>query len=284
MSDALREAYAHCDALLRRDDPDRWLASLFLPAEKRKHVHALYAFSLEIARVRTLVSDPILGEIRFQWWREVLAGDRETEAEAHPVAVALLDTLARCALPREPFMALIDARLFDLYDEPMPSVEMLEAYSVATAGRLLLVAAQILDPEAGVELGKAASHAGIAYAVTGLLRALPWHAATGQVYLPKDMLERHGAVTEAVRAGISSPALELVLAELRALARQHLEKFAAIRMARAGPSAVAFLPVSLCEAYLRQMEKRGYAPFETPIVLPQWRRQYRLWRAARQIG
>lgn len=284
MSEALQQAYAHCDALLRRDDPDRWLASLFLPAEKRPYVHALYAFSLEIARVRGLVSEPILGEIRFQWWREVLAGERESEAEAHPVAAALLDTLARCELPRDSLMGLIDARLFDLYDEPMPSVEMLEAYAAATSARLFQPAALILDPKAGAELGEVASHAGIAYAVTGLLRALPWHAATGQVYIPKDMLDRQGALIEAARAGVSSPALQNVLAELRALVRQHFEKFAAIRMARAGNAAGAFLPVSLCEAYLRQMEKRGYEPFETPVNLPQWRRQYRLWRAARQIG
>ncbi len=284
MSESLQQAYAHCDALLRRDDPDRWLASLFLPAEKRPHVHALYAFSLEIARVRGLVSEPILGEIRFQWWREVLAGERESEAEAHPVAVALLDTLARCELPRDSLMGLIDARLFDLYDEPMPSVEMLEAYAAATSGRLFQSAALILDPKAGAELGEAASHAGIAYAVTGLLRALPWHAATGQVYIPKDMLDRQGAVVEAARAGISSPALQAALAELRTVVRGHLAAFAANPMRQAGPSAAAFLPVSLCEAYLRQMEKRGYEPFETPIVMPQWRRQYRLWRAARAIG
>lgn len=284
MSEALQQAYAHCDALLRRDDPDRWLASLFLPAEKRPYVHALYAFSLEIARVRGLVSEPILGEIRFQWWREVLAGERESEAEAHPVAAALLDTLARYELPRDSLMGLIDARLFDLYDEPMPSVEMLEAYAAATSAQLFQPAALILDPKAGTELGEAASHAGIAYAVTGLLRALPWQAATGQVYIPKDMLDRQGALVEAARAGISSPALQNVLAELRALVRQHLEKFAAIRIARAGNAAGAFLPVSLCEAYLRQMEKRGYEPFETPIVMPQWRRQYRLWCAARAIG
>ncbi|MGB8278563.1 MAG: phytoene/squalene synthase family protein [Methylovirgula sp.] len=280
---ALVAAYDHCDTLLRREDPDRWLASLFLPTEKRPHVHALYAFSLEIARVRRLVSEPMLGEIRFQWWREILAGERESEAEAHPVAAALTDTLARCALPGEPLLALIDARLFDLYDEPMPSVEMLEAYAEATAGRLFKLAAMIVEPRAGAEIAEAASHAGIAYAITGLMRALPWHAVTGQVYIPKDVLDRHGAVVEAVEAGIASPALRGALAEMRSLARRHLENFKALPTARAGGGA-AFLPLSLCEAYLRQMDKRRYEPFETVVQLPQWRRQWLLWRTARAIG
>ncbi len=281
---ALVASYDHCDTLLRREDPDRWLASLFLPTEKRPHVHALYAFGLEIARVRRLVSEPILGEIRFQWWREILAGERESEAEANPVAAALLDTLRHCALPREPLLALIDTRLFDLYGAPMPSVEMLEAYAKATAGQLFQSAAMILDRKAGAELAEAASHAGIAYAITGLMRALPWHAATGQVYVPKDVLDRHGALVEVVQAGIASPALRGALAELRSLARWHLEKFAAIPLAGAGIAAAGFLPVSLCEAYLRQMDKRRYEPFETVVQLPQWRRQWCLWRAARAIG
>ena len=284
MSDAGQQAYAHCGALLRRDDPDRWLASLFLPAERRSHVQALYAFSLEIARVRTLVSEPMLGEIRFQWWREVLAGERASEVEANPVAFALLDTLARCDLSTAPLAALIDARLFDLYDAPMPSIAMLEAYAEATSARLFQCAAMSLDPAAGTECAEAARHAGIAYAVTGLLRALPWHAVTGQVYLPKDVLERHGAVVAAAQSGLSSPALRAALAELRGLARGHLAKFAMSPAAWSGQAAAAFLPASLCEAYLQQMDKRGYEPFETVIELPQWRRQYRLWRAARAIG
>jgi 15-cis-phytoene synthase len=277
------QAYAHCDALLRREDPDRWLASLFLPIEARAHVHALYAFSLEVARVRRLVSEPILGEIRFQWWREILAAERPGEAEANPVAAALLDTLARCELPSAPLLALIDARLFDLYGAPMPSFDMLEAYAKATVGQLFQLAAAILDPGAGTELSEAAAHAGIAYAITGLLRALPWHALTGQVYLPKDVLARHGAVVEAVQAGIASPALRSALAEMRSLGRGHLEEFAICPEAKAGRGAAAFLPVSLCALYLRQMEKRSYAPFETMILLPQWRRQWRLWRAAQGI-
>jgi 15-cis-phytoene synthase len=276
--------YAYCEELLQAEDKDRWLASLFLAAEKRRYAHALYAFSLEIARVRRLVSEPGLGEIRFQWWREVLAGERAGEAEANPVAAALLDTLARNDLAPEPLIGLIDARLFDLYDTPMPTLEALEAYAVATAGQLFQLVARIFDDAADTALSEAAGHAGIAYALTGLMRALPWHVATGQLYLPQDLLKRNGAVAEVVRAGVDSPALRQALAELRGLVRMRLAAFARCPEAKSGAAAAVFLPVSLCELYLRQMEARSYDPFETMIRAPQWRRQIRLWRAARVIG
>ncbi|MGP8231483.1 MAG: phytoene/squalene synthase family protein, partial [Methylovirgula sp.] len=200
--------YAYCDALLRRDDKDRWLACLFLPAALRPHVVALYAFSHEIASVRLRAHEPLLGEIRFQYWRDVLTGERG--ADEVPVAAALLDTVERFGLPRDKLISLIDARLFDLYDAPMPSVAALEAYAKATTGSLFHLAATILAPEAAT--GGAAAHAGVAYALTGLLRGLPWQVAAGQTYVPREL---YGA--DDLRA--DRPALDAALAKLRALAR-----------------------------------------------------------------
>lgn len=287
MNEARAAGYAHCDALLRRDDHDRWLACLFLPFERRRHVHALYAFSLEIARLRQLVSEPMLGEIRFQWWREILVGERQSEAAAHPVALALLDTIAKFGLPIDPFAGLISARLFDLYEEAMPSVAALEAYAKATVANLLGVAFDIVaasDAQIDERCAIAAEHAGIAYAVTGHLRALPWHFASGQIYVPAECLATHGIGEAEFRSGHDSPGLRAALADLRRLARDHLRKFEALAAGARSPAWAAFLPVRLCEVYLRQMERPGYAPFRTRIDVPQWRRQWILWRAARAIG
>lgn len=281
---SLSAGYAHCEALLRRDDPDRWLACLFLPADLRPHVQALYAFNLEIARVRELVSEPMLGEIRFQWWREALAGERRSEAEAHPVAAALLDTMAKFALPGDRFSALIDARLFDLHDEPMPSLAVLEAYAKATSAGLFHLARQIVARSADDDLAVAADHAGIAYAVTGLLRALPWHVANGQIYVPVESLNGHGSNETEFLAEEASPGLLQALADLRQVARDRLRACTALAAASTSRGRAVLLPASLCDAYLRQMEKPGYDPFRTRIALPQWRRQWILWRAARAMG
>ena len=169
--------YAQCEDLLRRGDRDRWLACLFVPQALRPHIHALYAFSLEIARVREIVSEPLLGEIRFQWWRDALDETGDAGARANPIAAALLDTIARFSLPRAPLLELIDARLRDLYDDPIESPAILESYTEATCASLFRLSTQILDgEEVAAGLG-VAGHAGIAYGITGLLRALPWHCA-----------------------------------------------------------------------------------------------------------
>ena len=117
---ALPEAYAHCVALLREHDYDRYISTLYAPEAHRPALAALYAFSHEIARVRAVVSEPLPGEVRMQWWRDLLEKEGVGEAQAHPVATALLDTIARYKLPIAPLTGLIEARIFDLYDAPMP--------------------------------------------------------------------------------------------------------------------------------------------------------------------
>ena len=118
----LQAAYAHCEAELRAHDRERWFACLFADARKRPHLHALYAFSLDIARIREVVSDPRPGEIRYQWWRDAIEGDGRGDIDAHPVAAATLDTISRFSLPSAAFTNLVDARTFDIYDDPMPEI------------------------------------------------------------------------------------------------------------------------------------------------------------------
>ena len=152
------DSYAHCEALVRAADKDRFLASLFAPAERRRHLFALYAFNAEIARVREVVRTPIAGEIRLQWWRDALEASAPSEVRANPVADALIDTIAACRLPVEPLLALIEARSFDLYDDPMPTLDTLYGYVRKTSSTLIELAAIILggaDPIANGLAGPA---------------------------------------------------------------------------------------------------------------------------------
>jgi len=275
------DAFAYCENLLRAGDKDRWLASLFAPADRRPHLHALYAFNLEIARVRELAREAMAGEIRLQWWREVLAGTRPGEAAANPVAAALMETVARHDLPLQTFLDLIEARAFDLYNDPMPSLDAFAAYGRHTASGLIALAARVLERDHDVS--EATGSAGIAYATTGLLRTLALHASRGQIYLPADVLARHGADLSDILAGRTTDALRAALAELRGFAREHFDLFAARRRALPRAVAPAFLPVALVPAYLARMERRDYDPFTTPVEVPQWRRQWLLWRAARRM-
>src|ERR1700761_6571667 len=112
----MQDAFAHCAELVRTADRDRYIATLFAPADRRDALFALYAFNAEIARVRDVAREPMPGEIRLQWWREVVIGERSGEAAANPVGAALLATIQRYNLAIDPFCALIEAHRFDLYD------------------------------------------------------------------------------------------------------------------------------------------------------------------------
>jgi phytoene synthase len=275
--------FAHCEALVRDGDPDRYFATLFAPADKRPALFALYAFNLEVARVRDSISEPMPGELRLQWWRDALQGETRGNVRANPVAAALDDTVVRFRLPRQALVDLIDARVFDLYDDPMPTLADLEGYCGETSSALIRLACVILNDGADPGAADAAGHAGVAYAITGLLRAFPWHARRGQVFLPAQVFNRHGVSRDDVVSGRSGPGLVAALAEIREIAREHLRRTRDQRAAVSAKLAPAFLPLALVEPYLARMERAGYDPFRTTVDLPQWRKQWILWRAARRF-
>ena len=274
----MQDAYGHCEALVREGDHDRFLASLFAPADRRPHLYALYAFNIEIARVGQITHQALTGEIRLQWWRDALAGQAHGDVAAHPVAAALIDTLARCELPREPLEALIDARARDLYDEPPATVAEFETYGRQTAATLLELAARILDRTAAVS--DVAQPGGAAHALVGQLQALPAHAARGQIFIPLEVLARHGVRPEEVTSGTASGGLRSAVAEIAGLARERLAEARGGWRSISPAARPAFLPLALVPPLLERIA-RNPDPFR-PVELAPWRRQWVLWRAARR--
>jgi phytoene synthase len=270
--------FQHCAALVREADRDRYIATLFAPADRRDGLFAVYAFNIEIARVRDMAREPLPGEIRLQWWREMLAGERDGEAAAYPVAAALRQTLDRYGFVATPLLELIDQRMFDLYNEPMASVGDLELYAIRTQSPLFAMASGILKSGGAPELFTL--DASVAYTIAGLLRGFGLHAARRQLYVPLEVLERHGAKPEEIFAAQVSAPLLAALADMRTMARQHLAA-AQAKMQTAPPEILpAFLPVAPVGAQLRNMERSNYQPY-MPQQIAAWRRQWLQWRAAR---
>ena len=135
--DHIREAYRHCEALVRTHDKDHFLASLFAPADRRPYLFALYAFALEIARVKTLVNEPMAGMIRLQWWHEAIAGLRVGEAAASPVMIALQDAAAQTGVSLAPLAAAVEARQAELRGPP----------ATGAAGAIFAMAARFLGAD-----------------------------------------------------------------------------------------------------------------------------------------
>jgi phytoene synthase len=274
----MQETYLHCEALVREADKDRFLASLFAPPERRPHLHALYAFNIEIARVGEIVHEALAGEIRLQWWRDALGGEARGDAAGHPVASALMDTIARCALPVDPLIALIDARAVDLYDDPILTSADLEIFGRRTASTLFDLSARVLD--ASAEVGDVTGPAGAAYALAGLLAAFPRQAARGRTHMPLDVLERHGVARADVTSGQASAGVRTALAEIAAMARTRLAEARHAWDIVPEAARPAFLPLALVGPLLTRIE-RNPDPFK-PIELAPWRRHWLLWRAARR--
>jgi 15-cis-phytoene synthase len=269
----------HCAALVREADRDRYLAALFAPSERRDALFALYAFNIEIARIRDVAREPMPGEIRLQWWREVLSGEREGEGAANPVSAAVMTIIKQYAIDPQRPSAIIDARTFDLYDGPLQTLDDLDNYAVMTQSALIDIAADMLGADRSDSMMLIRS-AGIAYTVTGILSGMSRNAARGQFYIPQEVLDRHGVSREAIMAHEVSEPLKAALAELRRHARRQLAA-AQADMADAPPAMLpALLPLALVGPVLRPMERRGYEPFDVP-PLSQLTRQWLLWRAAR---
>ncbi len=271
--------FDHCASLVREADRDRYLAALFAPAERRGALLALYAFNVEIARVREVSREPMPGEIRLQWWREVLSGEREGEGAANPIAAALMASIKQYAIAPDRLSAIVDAHTFDLYDDPLQTLDDLDNYAVMTQSALIDIAADMLGADRSGTMMLIRS-AGIAFTIAGILSGLARHAARGQVFIPQEVLDRHGVTREQILARQDSDSLKAALAELRRHARRQLAA-AQADMAFA-PAAIlpALLPLALVGPALRPMDRRGYEPFDvTPLSLI--KRQWLLWRSAR---
>ena len=171
------------DALVRRVDPDRWLAGRFIEdAAKREDVTALYAFNHELARAAEVTSQPLLGEIRLTWWREavaeIYAGD---PVRRHSVVEALAIAAERQDWPEAELQALIDARSDDLDAGPPLNPERFYETVDGTAGALMLLAARTLDAATPLD---GVRGAGRAWGVAGLART---EASGGRRRLPPNL-------------------------------------------------------------------------------------------------
>lgn len=108
------------DDQVRAADPDRWLSSRFATdPQARADLIALYAFEAELMAIPTRVTQPLLAEMRYAWWREQMDGVFAGAArKGHPVLEALTDIVARRGLERAPFDALIEAHIGRVHGEP----------------------------------------------------------------------------------------------------------------------------------------------------------------------
>jgi 15-cis-phytoene synthase len=272
--------YAFCETALREKDRDSWLAALFAPAARRKYLHAVRAFVGEVAEAREKVTQPLLGEMRLRWWADTIEQESHDGANAHPVADALSDTIAQNNLDRGQFQDFLDARIADFYDDRIESTPALLEYCSKAEALPLRWCAQCLGAELDPQTRAALEAAGAALGVTRILWGLPRQTGA-RAFVPADVLARYGVPAEDVDNARDSEPLRAALAELRALARANLQAARAAAPALDEAARTALLFAAIAPLYLERMESSDYQPFQPRPAPPAWRRQWRLWRAAR---
>ena len=274
----------HCATLVREHDFARYASTLFVRPDRRRALLALYAFNLDIARIPDQVSQPLPGEIRLQWWTDLLEGLDHGGVEGHPVAAELLRAIRDDGMPAGPLLRLIEARKFDLYNDPMPTLVALETYLDDTVATLFTTAACSLASNLGgasEQADHAARHTGIAHGIVRALARMPRDASRRQLYLPEDILAQHGVTDEQVFAGKTTPAIKAVCAQLLAEARTHRDAALALLADVPREARPAFLQLALLDDDLRSLARADRDPFTVYEPASRLRVLWTLWRVSK---
>ena len=277
-------ALSYCAEQVRRFDNDRFLCNLFAPEPAREGLWSVYAFNIELARIRESVSQPLLGHIRLRWWMDALDAIYSGAPPRHEVAIALGRTVDRFGLERRHLDRIISGRAADLEDTAPASFDVLIDYADATSAAVSEAALQVLGV-AGEETREAAREVGIAWALVGIARAVPFHARSRRIYLPTDMNRLAGLdVFQMFEKGATAGVREVV-EDLLARAVGYLERARARRDRVASGALPVLLPATLADAYLARLRRARFNPFDPEVQAPsalrpirlliaRWRRRY----------
>ena len=251
---------SYCAEQVRRYDPDRYLPTLLLPADAREALFALYAFDHEIGKVRRVVSQPMAGLIRLQWWRETLDEIALGQPRrAHHVAEALARVASGFPLPLDRLHAAIDARERELEAEPPPSLDALERHLEATSSGITLAALEILGASSApaLEVGR---QAGLTWGLADTVRSIGADADRGLVRLPDIAMRHHGVNAGSLARGEAGDGLAGLVREIAGRAQAHLRKARSQRGAVPKPALPALWPAMLAEDYLKRLARAGHDP------------------------
>lgn len=161
------------------------LAITLMPQDIQKSIYVLYSFFAELDGLASQVSEPMLGEIRCQWWRDVITNQQPES----PLAEAMLVAIEKHSWPQQALLDLIDAKIFDLYADPMQNTASFEAYAGHTYSTLVQLTATAINPQAAKQFADVSGHLGVAFTVAKSLTYLKVHQSRGQIYLPSDILK-----------------------------------------------------------------------------------------------
>lgn len=254
---------------------DFYLAALLAPRAFRADLVALAAYHGEIARIPALASEPMIGEIRLQWWRDALADARGSALTGNPVADAVLDTVLRRRLAADLLAAPLAARNLELYGDLIPDEPAFLSFLDRAFGTAFRLGAAVLDPERRDGDEAALVAAGRAYGLSRIACELPLHLSRGRLPLPPERLG--GSDPRDLAPAERDLRLTEAIAALARESRLHLLRLRAARPALSRAMRTALLPVALIEPHLRALQKHGRDPLRHVVQLSLMRQVMAIW-------
>ncbi|MEN0041641.1 MAG: squalene/phytoene synthase family protein [Pseudomonadota bacterium] len=261
---------------LKQREPLFYFADLLLPEPLRQTAQVLHAFHGELNALAAKSTGSMVGQIRFQWWSEVIDGDRLAEAQSHPMASELSRLVRDGTFDSAMLTRKVEAHIFDLYHDPMPDNEAFEAWSGETRSVLFQQLGATLGQVSG-PLADACGHAGVALGYADILLNLPRHRASGRRFLPSDLLASHDFDDDAWFGAPGAEHVNVVKAAAQ-VGLGHVDKARAALKLCPDEMRQFFSVMSAVRAILIKYGRSDARVFEAPLNIGQLKLQWLLMR------
>ena len=255
-----------CINTIKNNDYDRYLLGLFTTKEKRQHFYTLYTFNDEIAKIGETTSEPMTGYIRLQWWRDALASINSKTPKQHPLIPDLAQMIAKCKLPVNEFIELIDAREDEMEPTPFATINTLETYHQQTSSKLLLLVLACFD-NIDNNTSNAINHLGIAWGLTQSLRNVPADARRKRVLLPESLLKEADLTIDDVIAGKNLERTPALVKQIVEHIQNHLNEYSKLQLHLKTDLKPITLHHCLIKTYLKKIKKYEYNLYNYPITI-----------------
>jgi 15-cis-phytoene synthase len=257
-------------------EPDRYLAALLAAPRESEALLALAAFSAELARIpRLVVREPLMGGIRLQWWRDVLAL-ADGERTGHAVADAVRQAVRSFTLPAALLDGMIEAQPLALESAPFADDAALDDFLWRTEGAQFALAARVVGLPASDDVDAACRFSGQAYGAARLLLSLPRSLSLGRVPLSQAQMAQAGVGAHELLAGVGGAEVAALLAACRARIGENLAAARRFVQQLPRPTRIAFLPLALVGPYLRALERAGDNPLRREARIAPLARVWRI--------
>jgi len=250
---------------------------LFLPAERRRAITALYAFCREVDDVVDECADAQLAASKLAWWRAEVANMCAGTAQ-HPVTKALAVHRERFAVTGDRLNEIIDGMQMDLEQTRYLDWPNLERYCYRVAGVVGLLAAGIFGYQDARTL-EYAKHLGIAFQLTNIIRDVGEDARKNRIYLPMEDLKRFGVPAADILDAKQSPAFGDLLRFEAARAKAYYEKaLASLPAADRRAQRPGLIMAAIYRTLLEEIERDGFRVLSERISLTPLRKFWIAWK------